>query len=186
VKKNKVVDNVESILTVPQADLNYVSWYNKLQVSSFMVNEKHQENELQKKGILTHAVASAILTEGEIDNRIAKSLRAGTIDKAEATELSDLMHEFYASQVFRSLEVQCINQLTEIEITDGQGHVNRPDRVFILPGNESVVVDLKTGEEDPQHNEQVRTYMQSLTRAGYPSTTGWLYYFKTARWIKVQ
>lgn len=56
--------------------------------------------------------------------------------------------------------------LTEQEFVRADGSLVRMDRVVVDPGS-VLVIDYKTGEEQSEHAEQVREYMETLKEA-YP------------------
>ncbi len=60
---------------------------------------------------------------------------------------------------------------------DGNHIEKRPDRV-ITDGNETIVIDYKTGAPSDEHDRQVRTYMHLLTTMGYPHVRGYLWYIR--------
>jgi CRISPR/Cas system-associated exonuclease Cas4 (RecB family) len=49
-----------------------------------------------------------------------------------------------------------------------------------------VVVDYKSGEvESDKYKYQLRTYIQELKKCGYPNVSGYLWYTKTNKRVKV-
>ena len=60
---------------------------------------------------------------------------------------------------------------------DGNHIEKRPDRV-ITDGNETIVIDYKTGKKSDEHVRQVQTYMHLLTTMGYPNVHGYLWYIR--------
>ena len=60
---------------------------------------------------------------------------------------------------------------------DGNHIEKRPDRV-ITDGNETIVIDYKTGKKSDEHVRQVQTYMHLLTTMGYPNVHGSLWYIR--------
>jgi ATP-dependent exoDNAse (exonuclease V) beta subunit len=59
--------------------------------------------------------------------------------------------------------------LNEQEIVDASGRLHRVDRLVVDQGAVTVL-DYKTGEEQEEHHEQVRQYMQ-IVRELYPEQT---------------
>ena len=60
-------------------------------------------------------------------------------------------------------------------VVDGQ--VRRPDRI-VCDGNQTWVVDFKTGAQLEEHKNQVTVYCKALGDMGYPSVSGWLIYLQ--------
>ncbi|HYG52789.1 MAG TPA: UvrD-helicase domain-containing protein [Flavobacteriales bacterium] len=175
----------EKVQPAEKMQAEFTSWYNKIEVSTHLVSEKHRANHLREKGIIMHELASAVQHKGQLESRIEKFINEGKIGKNDAAAIRQAMSGFFGSAVFESIYQRSIYQLNEIEITDGKGHIYRPDRVFVLADRTAAIVDLKTGEENEQHHEQVRQYAVLLQQCGYTVQEKWLYYFKSARWIKV-
>ncbi len=65
-----------------------------------------------------------------------------------------------------------------IMFKDKNGGYNecRPDRV-IMNENETIVIDYKSGKENPHHKKQVSWYMYLLDRMGYKNIKGYIWYF---------
>jgi ATP-dependent exoDNAse (exonuclease V) beta subunit len=183
-KSTEVLENSVHLTIEPETE--FTSWYNKIKVSTYLLKEKHSENELRGKGIIMHNIAAKVLAQEDLEMQIQKQVLNGVINKVEAVDIKLAMTDFYNSSVFKECKEKSIAQLTEVELTDGKGNITRPDRIFVLPDNNCIVVDLKTGELDSEHHEQVIQYMKGMTNAGYRADEGWLYYFKTKQWIKVQ
>ena len=51
----------------------------------------------------------------------------------------------------------------------------RPDRIM-LRDNQMIVVDFKFGKPKNSHQQQVRQYMDLLSRMGYTGISGYLWY----------
>ena len=61
----------------------------------------------------------------------------------------------------------------------------RPDRVM-LRGDEMVVLDFKFGKPRDEYHDQVREYMQLLTRMGYANVKGYLWFVYSNKIIEVK
>jgi ATP-dependent exoDNAse (exonuclease V) beta subunit len=163
----------------------FTSWYNKIEVSTHLAVEKNKQNKLREDGIIMHEIASRIQHKGQVDSRIEKFVHEGKIAKKDIRTLKMAMKGFFESSIFESLLSRAVSQLSEIEITDGRGHVKRPDRLFIFNNNTAAVVDLKTGDEAEEHHQQVSQYAALMQLCGYTVSEKWLYYFKNGQWITV-
>jgi ATP-dependent exoDNAse (exonuclease V) beta subunit len=60
----------------------------------------------------------------------------------------------------------------------------RPDRV-ISNGEETLVIDFKTGAEKPEHHDQVNRYMRQLKAMGHRQVRGFLWYITPNRIVNV-
>jgi hypothetical protein len=60
----------------------------------------------------------------------------------------------------------------------------RPDRV-ITDGEQTIVIDYKTGVQNNRYNEQVQNYIDHLYRAGKRNIKGYIWYIATGEVIPV-
>ena len=69
----------------------------------------------------------------------------------------------------------------ERDIITTRGEVMRPDRV-VRKANTLMVIDYKTGQQDPAHTAQIKTYAQVLMTM-YPQAqiAAWLWYITDDR-----
>jgi ATP-dependent exoDNAse (exonuclease V) beta subunit len=61
----------------------------------------------------------------------------------------------------------------------------RPDRVMIR-GNETVVLDYKTGLAEPSHRRQLEGYRKTLERMGYANVRGFLLYLDPPELVEIK
>ncbi|MEZ4852340.1 MAG: Dna2/Cas4 domain-containing protein [Bacteroidia bacterium] len=66
----------------------------------------------------------------------------------------------------------------EADIISSDGTLLRPDRVMIR-GKKAIVVDYKSGKQNPKYHQQVKDYKKVLGELGYEEIQGFLYYMKT-------
>ena len=55
---------------------------------------------------------------------------------------------------------------TEKEILIESGDTYIPDRL-VFDGNKVIVIDYKTGDEEPKHKTQINNYANTLKQMGY-------------------
>lgn len=137
----------------------------------------------RRRGIVLHKALEGFRPGDDALPAVMRAMAAeGFGDDDMALELA-LGLEWLAGQDFFR---RCLDEgLPEAEIMDEDGSVHRPDLIAFLPG-ETVVLDYKTGREDPAHHEQVRRYLRlvaALPRTGGRPVRGLLAYvdLKTAR-----
>ncbi len=68
---------------------------------------------------------------------------------------------------------------------DGKPATVRPDRVM-TDGKQTIVIDYKTGKQSEKHTEQVKQYMNQLSRMGHTTLRGYLWYIGRDEIIEVQ
>ncbi|GFK94317.1 ATP-dependent helicase/nuclease subunit A [Fundidesulfovibrio magnetotacticus] len=89
---------------------------------------------------------------GAVERALALS---GLDDPEAARDLAEGLEWLLAQEVF----APCLHLgLREAELLDADGRVHRPDLLAFTPAR-TLVVDYKTGREDPAHHEQLRRYL---------------------------
>ncbi len=125
-----------------------------------------------RRGDFIHNVLAAIrFLEDDVEkqverefDRLADEWRT-SFDRAEMKErIVALLKSPGLSQYFTPTEGRII--LNEQEITDKNGQFFRLDRL-VIDEERILVIDYKTGKEQPEYVEQVRTYME-LAREAFP------------------
>lgn len=135
-------------------------------------------------GNLVHRILSEIKNPEELSERLNWNMSRGIIDKAQRLEIeiqiNALLEHPEAGKWFHPHEKVLIEQAI---VTPG-GHTTRPDRV-IIDGKNATIIDFKTGEERPEHREQITEYGKLLSAMGYQCTL-YLYYLESHRAVKVE
>ena len=132
------------------------------------------------EGNIFHALLARLETVEDVERVLAEADTEGLFPDAETGEkMRTLMRRCLADEQARTwfdTHWRVINEHSIVE-RDAAGNisVHRPDRV-ITDGQCTLVIDYKTGVPRPTHTEQVRTYMDLLTRMGYPGVEGYLWY----------
>ncbi|MCQ2075765.1 MAG: UvrD-helicase domain-containing protein [Bacteroidaceae bacterium] len=99
-------------------------------------------------------------------------------------EIIEIIHK-----AFRNPEVQKwydphwteMKECTIIYRDENSNHVERrPDKV-IYDDKETIVIDYKTGGRRPEHEVQVRNYMDLLSSMGYHNVKGFLWYITSSK-----
>lgn len=134
----------------------------------------------RQHGLRLHLLLSRLRTADDIPAVASQAAAEGLGDSAKAIEraLSECLSQEGAREWFTP-DWHVLNERT-ILTTDSQGNPQRwrPDRV-ITNNRRTLVIDYKTGFPRPEHREQVRTYMQLLSRMGYPHVEGRLWYISS-------
>ena len=141
-------------------------------------DEESISKSMIEQGKLLHYLFSMIQSEEEIDTAIDKLIFEGVINEGEKSSIHDITHKaFSLPQVkdWYTPDWQVLNERSIIWEEHDQVVDRRPDRVMVRKG-ETVVVDFKFGKEEKSYNEQVKTYMNLLSKIGYPHVKGFLWY----------
>lgn len=131
-------------------------------------------------GTTLHSIFSSIQTLDDVNRLIRKMAFEGvTSNDINIAKLDQLLKQISRNPMIAdwfSGRWKVFNECT-ILWTDAQGKPlsKRPDRVM-SDGNRVVVVDYKFGKPLEEHVQQVQLYEQLLSKMGYQSVEGYLWY----------
>jgi len=128
------------------------------------------------QGRLLHEAFSRIRDTGDIACCLEELSQQGFLpqDKKQALQMS-VEHMLEDERVRSWFHPDDTHRLESSILIPG-GSICRPDRV-IIKGEEATVVDFKFGARmTPEHQAQVRQYMELLRKMGYPSVKGYIWY----------
>ena len=135
-------------------------------------------------GNVIHGILSMVKTLDDLDKAIAQMEIDGMLGDGvlEPHELKTrLTHALSEPKILPWFDAKwrVINECTILSINPNNGKLvnHRPDRV-ITDGHETLVIDYKTGDINPEHGRQVWQYVNLLQQMGYPSVQGFLWYLQ--------
>ena len=150
----------------------------------FFTHESKKQSGINK-GKLVHEILSLIETGSDLVHAVKRIEIEGKIGTAEAgkiiIELTELLNDPEVKPWFDGT-YQVIN---ERNILTGPNGIKRPDRIMIKEDG-VVVVDYKSGDtESDKYKYQLRTYLRELKNCGYENVSGYIWYTKQNKRIKV-
>jgi len=137
------------------------------------------------KGKLIHEILSLIETTNDLGNAVKRIGLEGKISSDESEKMIS-----YLAGLLNDAEVKTwfdgtYRVVNERNILTGINGVKRPDRIMIGE-NGVVVVDYKSGDtESDKYKYQLRTYMHELTNCGFENVSGYIWYTKTNKRVKI-
>lgn len=187
-EKEKVIRKTEKENPALQFETYESSrWKNKLLLVAEAPKE-WSEAEISPKiarGKLIHGLLAKIERAEEIETVLKRSHEKGNLVSQEVQELAVLLREITAHPDlagFFSTEGKIV---TEADILIPGGKSVRPDRV-IIRGNETDIIDYKTGVERAEDVDQINAYRNFLKDMGYPAGNNILAYIgseiKVCKW----
>lgn len=137
------------------------------------------------KGKIIHEILSLIETVGDLPKAVKRIETDGKISSAEATkmiaELSDLLADSEVKNWFDG----SFRVVNERNILTGENGIKRPDRIMI-GDDRVVVVDYKSGDvEADKYKSQLRSYIRALVNCGFRNVSGYIWYTKMNKRVKV-
>lgn len=168
------------------AQLDTTSWHPAYQVrpngtSGLLVGRqaprlRETETGARKMGQMVHSILEFAQQASDVADVVQELLLQGQITAADPTSLAAASAAVFEFEPFADLLKNTKKQLAERAILAPHAGLKRPDRVLELNDGSWVVVDFKTGQELPEHQEQVKNYCALLRQAGYPTVSGYLLY----------
>ena len=126
-------------------------------------------------GIHFHTLATVADGSISADTLVNSYCQSNTVDDVHKVRLVKDLQLFLDTARQNGWFDPAAETWNEQELLLADGKVLRPDRL-ILKGNKAVVVDYKTGDEDPSHAKQVTSYGDVLKEMGYTETELFLFY----------
>lgn len=142
-----------------------------------------QLDEKRKFGSELHLILSRLNNEEEQQNTIDYLLKKGMISSENKKSLEAAVKDLFRDERFKSYFVP--EAVNEKAMVNEKGQKLIPDKLIFYQ-HEVVVVDFKTGLEKDQYLGQVRDYVQTIQRMGYPNVRGEIYYVHDKTVIEVR
>lgn len=166
---------------------NSTAWQNKLvlAVNKNKISVADDEGAAKSDfGILVHKLFSKIIKTQDAETVLERFITSGIISLNQKTEFEKLIatvlkvcepHQWFTG----AFEIK-----TEPEIILPDGSIIRPDRVMIK-NNKLILLDYKTGDEQPEHAVQLNGYATILMQAGYTEVKKYLLYVNSGKLTEV-
>lgn len=155
------------------------------------MEEPEKRRSYIQTGNILHALFASIADINDVDKAIERLEFDGVLYDKPMTreELRRVIDErMKTPQVARWFKPtwKVFNECAIISYDEASGHVRecRPDRV-VMDDKEMIVIDFKTGGERKSHHAQVGRYMRLLCDMGYDNVSGYLWYIRTNRIVRV-
>ncbi|MBA4410075.1 MAG: hypothetical protein C0397_11700 [Odoribacter sp.] len=137
------------------------------------------------KGKLIHEILSLVDTAQDLENAVKQVETEGKIGSGEAGQILSELTALLNDQEIKSWFDGTFRVVNERNILTGPNGIKRPDRIMIGAG-EVVVVDYKSGDvESDKYKYQLRSYIRELKNCGYENVTGYIWYTRQNKRVKV-
>ena len=93
------------------------------------------------------------------------------MEEEKKSTIKEVLKQIIADESLKPYFSEKAKVLNEISILKPDGSVRRPDRIVITP-EEVMVIDYKTGKENPEYEEQLEEYKSLLIEMGYKNVKG--------------
>lgn len=178
-------DEERSVPAVTLQQYRSVAWRNKLVIRQagknfFTETSAEQEQALKKRnyGVHLHYVLSRIQYKPDLPRVIEELKSEGWITHDELPDLErDLIALFENPLVASWFQPDWVVR-TEVPVLLPDGGEYRIDRL-LTRGDHAIVIDFKTGQAQREDQEQVKAYLDALSKMQYRTVEGHLLYMKT-------
>jgi ATP-dependent exoDNAse (exonuclease V) beta subunit len=164
------------------------SWYNMIsirrQADILSTDDIKATGEKINYGNLLHNILSMIHKKDQVDNILSLQVASGEISKKDKIRLAEMLNKLWADDKINNWFTDNWEIKTEVPVLPEKGHLRRMDRVMIRDNN-AIVVDYKTGEKRSADINQVKNYMNILSRMGYENIEGYVLYLNNGELIEV-
>ena len=126
-------------------------------------------------GELIHEALSYINYKEDIPIAVSRLLNKGYISSNQETQLINQLGKIVNNPAVEAWYTNNWVVKTEAEVISEDGKILRPDRVMISD-HEAIVVDYKTGQNNPEYHKQIKKYLQAMQELGFDKITGYVYY----------
>ena len=145
----------------------------------------YDQSDAQQRGNIVHEILSKIGTLDEVEQVRNDFFAEAKLDKELEQQVSTLLHSVLETNEVLPFFDPKYEYKTECEIMLGNKSARpkffekkdtiRPDRI-VFTGNETWVVDFKTGEKSESYKDQVNGYKAVLEEMGYANVKAFLLY----------
>ena len=137
------------------------------------------------KGRLLHDIFRNMKTIDDLENKLNAMITEGKLPELERKHIIDTVHKALKKPIVNRWFACEVKVKTEAEILLPDGSIVRPDRV-VFDNEQTVVIDYKFGKKITEnHKQQVRQYMGFLSKMGYSSVKGFLWYVTVDEVVEV-
>ena len=154
--KKSISKKLEQFISIPKKQHNL-----HILTSSGFLWDTNQKEAIEK-GNLIHLILSRIKTKHDIPFVFNEFLKSGQITTEQTEILKPLIEKVVEHAKLEMYFNSNITSYNEHDILSKSGKIIRPDKLVILPNNETVLIDYKTGSHQKNHIQQLIEYQDII------------------------
>ncbi|MBN7817413.1 UvrD-helicase domain-containing protein [Algoriphagus pacificus] len=165
----------------PELRWAYKNWSEVLTLKKYAIDfseEGIEQRKKQKFGLIVHEVLELSTDKASALQNLQSFYFEGRLNEEEKQLVEQQLEHLFQDSLFASWFGTKGILLAEQGILLPGGKQKRPDRI-ILSESEAVIVDFKTGEAQSRYANQVREYMELVSKLSQKPTKGYLCYLET-------
>lgn len=166
----------------------HANWWQQLTLRSEALAFKKEEAALKNpihQGHVLHELLENIQSPDEIDTFLKKMQLEGKLRRHDQAQVKEALLTFFKNPQIQPWFDGRFESLIEREILTDKNKILRPDRVMVKE-NHCIVLDYKSGNPAPQHQEQVQNYMMHFQKMAFEKVEGYLYYLNNQTLVEVR
>ncbi len=136
-------------------------------------------------GLHFHNLASTLVNSADVESVLLKYSETHNPGNEIVIKLKEDLHTFIRFANEYNWLDSSYETLNETEVLLPDGNILRPDRLLIKEG-EAIVIDYKTGAEEPHHTKQIQQYTVALQAMGYHVKEMFLVYPRLGKVVPVK
>lgn len=165
IKEQKETKDTKEMVTIPFLSSSKESHnIRTITKAGFLWNEERQS--AITYGNLIHELMAKIIDREDLDHAVSEAVFEGMISQEEKEAVKAILSNVVNHPELLSYFSQENTVYNERQILSADGRVHIPDRIEILPENEAVIMDYKTGIPLENHAYQIQEYAQLLSEMG--------------------
>jgi hypothetical protein len=129
----------------------------------------------QRFGNQFHALMAELNSSDQIELTIQRMVAEGLLELGFVDQLTEKAEQIFNHPAYASLFTGSTRILSERSIILDEMSTVRPDKI-ICKSAETIVIDYKTGANNPKHLEQMHRYIETLRSMDMPDVRGYIYY----------
>lgn len=128
--------------------------------------DSHNQRSIEY-GNLIHKIMSFVIYYTDVESAVQRALENGLIQSGQRQIFLDILNRIVThSELTEFFALDNIVYNERVIISSSKRN-SIPDRVVIKPNKDCLIIDYKTGKEEPKYAQQVLSYAQSLEQMGY-------------------
>lgn len=175
IAENSELVNTEIPLKALRPDFKFQpNWQKRLWIQ---MHAKHDESVIaaRKEGLLVHDLMAEVSSTKDVSVVVTDALHSGRINKEEFDHYLKMVNDIVDHPQLLPFYREDIEVYNEKDILIPQKSFVRPDRV-VKNKDSWVIIDYKTGKEQPHHFTQIRRYAEILEEMTHEKSKCFLVY----------
>ncbi len=185
-KRTKATTAKATLTNLTLSQTGDTDWQSRISVASppkpYVATASEADARL--RGIAVHDALASIQTADDIEQSIKTLVEEGRINEVERESIGQHIRNLLETKPLAPLFSEGVVVRNEADLLLDSGKWLRPDRV-VLKDDNAWVLDYKTGQQRPEHREQINEYKRAMNQLGFSNVEGMLIYLDSEEIVHV-